>query len=44
MKSVEIEVDTLRNEDSIIPETKPDRFGLRVVEVIKSSFLTPFTH
>jgi len=36
----------LRNENSIIPETKSDRFlkpvkfGLKVSEVIKASFLT----
>jgi len=27
-----------RNEKSIKPETKPDRFGSKVLEVIKSSF------
>ena len=30
----------IRNKNSIKPETKPDRFGSKVSEVIKSSFLS----
>ncbi|EDN68873.1 hypothetical protein BGP_0385 [Beggiatoa sp. PS] len=32
----------LRNQDLTIPETKPDRFGLKILEIIKSPFLTIF--